>query len=205
MQSHSLEHFIMIYAMLIRCCDFQAVKAKDMEPNFALDPYEGINLSIKDFNQLYENSNIIDDKPYVKRVEIKCSHNGNIHEHGKMLEIEFIVKSPFQINSPAISYQIINSNQQSVLHILNLNSEVPFCQKRGTYVLKSIIPKCTLYPDNYHLKVHFADQTTKNKFETIDEICQFEVKVFSELRDFYWYPSHAVYVEDNHWIIDSIE
>jgi lipopolysaccharide transport system ATP-binding protein len=162
-------------------------------------------LSSKDFNQLYVNSNIIDDKPYVKRVEIKCSHNGNIHEHGKMLEIEFIVKSPFQINSPAISYQIINSNQQSVLHILNLNSEVPFCQKRGTYVLKSIIPKCTLYPDNYHLKVHFADQTTKNKFETIDEICQFEVKVFSELRDFYWYPSHAVYVEDNHWIIDSIE
>lgn len=162
-------------------------------------------LSNKEHNQFYVNTNNIDDKPYIKSVEIKCSHNGNIQEHGKMLEIEFFVKTPYQISSPAISYQIINSNQQSVLHILNLNSEVPFCQKRGTYVLKSIIPKCTLYPDNYHLKVHFADQTTRNKFETIDEICQFEVKVFSELRDYYWYPSHAVYVEGNHWIINYIE
>ncbi len=69
--------------------------------------------------------------------------------------------------------------------------------------MRSIIPKVHLYPDNDRLIVHFADRITKNKFETLVDIVSFEVKVFGEVRDYYWYPNHATYVEDNLWSVEK--
>ncbi|MFC5413063.1 polysaccharide ABC transporter ATP-binding protein [Larkinella bovis] len=139
------------------------------------------------------------DRPKVTSIEVITSHENNVHQHGEELKIIFEITTPFMITSPAISYQIINSNEQPVLHILNLHNENRFCYEKGTFKLTSILPRCKLYPDIYYLIVHFADKTTKTKIETIKNVCNFEVKVFSELRDYYWYPKHATYVEDNYW------
>lgn len=156
-------------------------------------------------NVKYLSDNKNEFQPHLRRVEVFTSRNSNVHEHRKMLKIEFEIFTPFPISSAALSYQIINSNGQAVLHMLNLSDEISFCRQKGIYKLISILPDCRLYPDTYCLNVHFADKVTKTKFEMIKEICTFEVKVFKQLRDYYWYPKHAVYIEDNEWIIEKIE
>jgi lipopolysaccharide transport system ATP-binding protein len=152
---------------------------------------------------LEENKSI--DRPHIRRVEVFTSKGSNIHEHGKMLKIEFEIYASTPVKSAALSYQIFNSNGQAVLHILNLDEEIPFCRQKGLYKLISVIPECKLYPDNYNLTVHFASKINKMKFETIKEICNFEVKIFNEMRDYYWYPKHAIYVENNEWIVEKME
>jgi lipopolysaccharide transport system ATP-binding protein len=162
-------------------------------------------LSQNSFNIKYLSESKNESQPYIRRIEVFTSMNSNVHEHGNMLKIEFEIFTPFPISSAALSYQIFNSNGQAVLHILNLDDEIPFCRQEGIYRLISIIHNCKLYPDTYSITAHFADKITKNKFETIKDICNFEVKVFNELRDYYWYPKHAVYIEDNEWIVEKIK
>lgn len=162
-------------------------------------------LSSNTFENIYINSEIHSDRPTITKVICNSSHNDNIQQHGDSMEFIFEIDNPIFINSAAISYQIINSSNMPVLHILNLNEEIPFCKEPGKYILKSVIPKVHLYPDNYRLIVHFADNKTKVKYETITDIVNFEVKVFGELRDYYWYPNQAAYTEDNEWQIEYIK
>ena len=161
-------------------------------------------LSLNKFENIYINENIKPDKPTITRIECITTYEGNVQKHGQAMEFVFEINNPIPVDSAAISYQIINSHNIPVLHILNLNEEIPFCQEKGKYRLRSIIPKVHLYPDNYRLIVHFADRITKNKFETLVDIVSFEVKVFGEVRDYYWYPNHATYVEDNLWSVEKI-
>ncbi|MFZ4672010.1 MAG: polysaccharide ABC transporter ATP-binding protein [Flavobacterium sp.] len=139
--------------------------------------------------------------PHVREVEVLTSNPGGIHSFGKELRIRFKLYTPLKIESAALSYQIINYKGLPVLHILNLSEEQDFGKNPGEYELTSIMPKCNLYPGKYSLIIHFADRKTKKKYETISEQCYFEVQKFGVLREYYWYPDHAVYVEENKWEI----
>ncbi|WP_010419566.1 ABC transporter ATP-binding protein [Anaerophaga thermohalophila] len=141
------------------------------------------------------------DKPYIKSIKVNTSMQGATHEIMKPLVFEFVIKIPKPIKSAALSYQVINSRGIPVMHVLVLNEEQEFANEVGEYILTSKIPKSRLYPDTYSLKVHFADKFSKTKFETLEQVCQFEVKVLGEIRDYYWYNSHATFIEDNTWEI----
>lgn len=160
-------------------------------------------LSLNQYEAAYFNPETYPDKPSITKIECKTSHENNIHKQGDTLEFIFEINNPTPVASAAISYQIVNSSNIPVLHILNLSEEIPFCKEKGTYVLRSVIPNARLYPDDYRLVVYLADKITKNRFEKIEDVVSFEVKVFGELRDYYWYPKHAVYVEDTVWYVDK--
>jgi hypothetical protein len=51
------------------------------------------------------------------------------------------------------------------------------------------------------LKVHYADNFSKTKLDMIDDVCHFNVEVMGELRDYYWQPGVAKYVEKGIWKI----
>jgi ABC-type polysaccharide/polyol phosphate transport system ATPase subunit len=135
----------------------------------------------------------------VDSVEIKTSLSNNIHFHGDDLRLEFLLFSSQPLKNAALSYQIINSENVSVLHVLNLSSEVKFLEVSGFCKLVSILPKVQLYPDKYRIKVHFADSSIKKKFQTIEDICPFEVQLKEGVREYYWYKGHAIYVAPNIW------
>ncbi len=157
-------------------------------------------LSQKYANDLsYRNYHPNIENPHIESVEIKTSYPNNIHKVGDSFEIEFLINCPISVRDAAISFVIYNSDNLPVIHILNLNSENSFCQKQGRYVLKSYIPTLRLYPDKYYITVNFADNFTKEKYEVIEFICPFEVKVFGQVRDYYWYRKHAIYIEENTW------
>jgi len=158
-------------------------------------------LALGNKETIYENTNLSKEKPTITKVFCKATHEGNTNQQGESIEFIFEINNPKPITSAALSYQIVNSLNIPVIHILNLNEEKSFCNKKGKYILRSIIPKIRLYPDNYKLIVHFADRRTKQKFETLNDIIPFNIRVFNELREYYWKDKNAIYVEDSSWEI----
>jgi lipopolysaccharide transport system ATP-binding protein len=140
-------------------------------------------------------------EPKITKVEVQTSEINNVHAFGESLKVNFIINTPRPLKGAALSFQIYNTKEQAILHLLTLDSEQAMCRKLGEYEIVCEIPKLRLYPGNYVLKVHFAEQGTKTKFQTIEGICPFEVVVLGEIRDYYWYPNHATYVEEHVWYI----
>ena len=59
--------------------------------------------------------------------------------------------------------------------------------------------------DHKERMIDFNIFSSKIHFETIENICPFEVVVLNELRDYYWIPNHARYVEEYTWEINQTE
>ncbi len=159
-------------------------------------------LEVENRDLKYENQNISEDNPTITKVYCLTTHPGNINKHGEPIEFVFEIYNPKPLKSAAISYQIINSLNIPVIHILNLNEEINFCDKIGNYILKSTIPKLRLSPDRYKIVVHFADRITKQKYVTLNDIIPFEIKVFNNIREYYWKDKSAIYVEDSKWEVE---
>jgi len=151
---------------------------------------------------IYRSKSISQVEPQISEIKILTTFSNNVHSVGDPFKVDFKINVPVAMKEAAISYQIFNSNDIPVLHILNLNSEINFGQEPGVYNLSSIIPNLKLYPDNYYLKVHFADHFYKRKYETLERVCPFEIKYFGESRDYYWNNKNAVYVEESKWLIN---
>jgi len=69
----------------------------------------------------------------------------------------------------------------------------------GRHTLSCRFPNLRLYPGHYHLNFYFGASEPRRIFESPEQICPFEVAVLDEVRDFYWYPNGALYVEDVVW------
>lgn len=139
--------------------------------------------------------------PVVTKVKLTTSEGANIQQVNKDFNVEIEIYTPISLIGAAISFQIIDNDGTPIIHVLNLDSENPFGRSPGTYKLNCNFPKLRLYPGNYSLIVYFAELSSKNHFETLENICPFEVVVLHELRDYYWIPNHARYVDEHNWQI----
>jgi lipopolysaccharide transport system ATP-binding protein len=117
------------------------------------------------------------------------------------MEVHFEITTPIPINGAALSFQVYDSMSQSVLHLLTLDTELPMCREPGVFYLICKIPKLRIYIGCYSIKVHLAEYVGGKKFQTIDNICPFEVVVYGQYRDYYWYPGNAKYIEECYWQI----
>jgi lipopolysaccharide transport system ATP-binding protein len=200
--SHNMQS---IAALTSRCLLLEnGVISSNNETSQVINQYFNLNLDNSE-DLVYLCNNQSETEPRITRIELETSHPKNINAVGETLKINFEINVPEPIKDAAISYQIYNSNDVPVLHILNLNSENNFGNKPGKYILSSIIQDSKLYPDKYYLKVHFADHFYKKKYETLERVCPFEVKYFGEARDYYWYKNHAIYLEDASWKIEYLK
>ena len=139
-------------------------------------------------------------KIHIKSVEIIANgDNKGIQEFNKDFKLEIEVYTPNKIESPAVSYQILNRDNIPVVHELILNDEHEFCQQKGAYKLISIIKNIKLYQGNYKLNVYFSDNFTKVSYDKLTEICQFEI-INTQKRPYYWSDGSAIYKEsDTNW------
>lgn len=142
--------------------------------------------------------------PIIRKVTLITSEGSNIQQINNEFTVEIEIQTPIPINGAAVSFQIIDNDGTPIVHILNLDSENSFARNPGTFILSCCFPKLKLYPGNYSLIVHFAELSSKIHFETLENICPFEVVVLNELRDYYWIPNHARYVEEHNWLIKSL-
>ena len=146
-------------------------------------------------SQIYS-SNTNSNVNHISKVEILTSEGNGLHHIKKPIRVEFEIVCYDIIPDPAVSYQIIDENNNPVIHELILNSEIKFCNKKGTFKLRSIIPSLKLYQGKYRLNVYFTDNFTKNKIHLLKEICLFEV-INTFKRTYYWQDGTAIYKEDN--------
>ncbi|WP_346883654.1 ABC transporter ATP-binding protein [uncultured Algibacter sp.] len=153
---------------------------------------------------IFENIETDSQTPHIRKVEVLPSNTIGFQEVGKNIEIEIELFNSDRIESPAVSYQIINNDNQPIVHELILNSEQKFCQTPGIYVLKSTIKNIKLYQGVYKLNVFFADNFSKTRFNGLFEICSFEI-INTNKRDYYWKTGSAIYKEnDTCWNIKKI-
>lgn len=141
--------------------------------------------------------------PYISAITIDTSLTNNIHLHGDPMDIVFEIDTPISVKSAAISFYMLDLFKRQVTHILNLSNEQSFCEQPGKYRLTAHLPNVRLYPGTYTLAVHFADAHTRKKYETIHDVCTFEVQNKTS-RDYYWYPNGAVYIEDHQWSVTKL-
>jgi lipopolysaccharide transport system ATP-binding protein len=139
-------------------------------------------------------------RPEITLVELHTSRSGQLQQFGKPMTIDVEIHAPEPVPNAAVSFQIVTSRHQPVLHVLNLDSEVPMLRSAGTHRLRCLFPRLRLYPGNYYLNFHFGASEPRRVFEAPHQICPFEVAVLDEVREFYWYPDNALYVEDVQWI-----
>jgi lipopolysaccharide transport system ATP-binding protein len=138
-------------------------------------------------------------QPEITRVELNTSGPGELQQYGKPMRLRIEVATPEPVPNAAISFQIFTSTHQPVLHVLNLDSEVPMLREAGTYSLECVFPKLRLYPGHYYFTFYFGASDPRREFAAPNQICPFDVAVLDEMREFYWYPNNATYVEDVEW------
>ena len=137
----------------------------------------------------------------VVSVVVKTSEPNNIQRFDGKFSVEIIVSLANNVIIPAISYQVFDEFENSIFHELFLGSEHNLDKSSNQLKIISEIENLRLYPGEYFLKVHYADKFSKTKLDTVNEICHFKVEVMGELRDYYWQPGAAKYVEKGKWKI----
>ena len=143
------------------------------------------------------------DKPQITRVELYTSNPCNLHQFGKPMTVEIEVTTAAKVPNSAISFQIMTSSHQRVVHVLNLDSEVPMLRAPGVHRLVCTFPRLRLYPGHYYLRFSFGASEPRRVFEGPEEACSFEVTQLEEIREFYWAPDRAFYVEEVEWSSES--
>lgn len=134
-------------------------------------------------------------------VTVNTSESNNIHRFNEKFSVEIVISLEQNIFRPAVSYQVFDEFENSIFHELFLSSEHEFDLSLKTLKIISEIENLRLYPGDYFLKVHYADNSSKTKLDTISDICHFKVEVMGELRDYYWQTGAAKYVEKGKWKI----
>ena len=75
----------------------------------------------------------------------------------------------------------------------------------GTHRLCCLFPKLRLFPGRYHFNFYFGASEPRRVFPAPHQICPFEVAVLDEIRDFYWAPNTALYVEEVKWTSEKLD
>jgi lipopolysaccharide transport system ATP-binding protein len=142
-------------------------------------------------------------RPEVTRVQLHISGPGPVQQFGKPMTVDIELSTPEAVPNANVSFQIMTRDQQPVVHVLNLDSEVPMLRSPGRHRLRCRFPAIRLVPGHYYLSFSFGASDPRRIFEAPDRVCDFEVSVLDQIRDFYWAPNTAQYVEDVEWTADS--
>ena len=143
--------------------------------------------------------------PEITRVELHPSGPGAVQQFGKPMAIDIELWTPKAVPNANVSFQIMTGGNQPVVHVLNLDSEVPMLRTPGTHRLRCRFPNVRLFPGHYYLSFSLGASEPRRTFEAPGRVCPFEVVVLDQVRDFYWEPNSASYVEDVVWSTDSGE
>ncbi len=139
------------------------------------------------------------DEPRITHVEVVTTEPNNVQRNGEPLDLRVGISTPRPLEAAAISVQICDALQQPIVHVWSFDSERPIAREPGTYELICRIPKLRLYMGRYTLTVHFSGGLRREKIETLERLCPFEVVMYGKHREFEWQPRTCTYLEDCEW------
>jgi lipopolysaccharide transport system ATP-binding protein len=141
------------------------------------------------------------EKPSIIKVSIETSEKANVQIFGKSMRIKFLLHCPKPVEKGALSFQINNLRDMSIIHSWIFDSDQPILRSEGIHEIICDIPKVRLYMGKYTLSVHFARGYGTEKFETLTGICPFEVVMFNIEREYKWVPDVCTYIEETEWTV----
>ncbi|RXG24891.1 ABC transporter ATP-binding protein [Leeuwenhoekiella aequorea] len=144
-------------------------------------------------------------KPHLKSAVVKTSLANNVHLFGEELTFEFSIVCPSDVDNLALSFQIINGRDIPITHSWIFDADNEKSRKAGDYIMKCVFPNPKIYMGNYYIKIFLSNSLTKEKFQEVEAICDFKVKMFNTKRtDYSWKEGTCVYLEDANWKIRSL-
>lgn len=144
------------------------------------------------------------NKPRVTRVEVITSEPNNVHVWSKPFEVRFRVTTPKAVRGLCLSFQVLNSLLQPVLHLWTFDSEREVGRSPGVFELVCRIPKLRLYMGNYSLKFYLSEPPGGDMFEIVEGICPFEVVMHGHYREYQWQEGTCNYIEDCDWQVGRV-
>lgn len=164
---------------------------------------KGINeyFKLQNHDQIHILNNSDKDNPFIKSIEVITSEPNGVQLYNSLFEVKIKVENIQFIHDLAVSYSVCDEFGSRIFHELFIMSENNYKVNSNSITLMSSIFNIRLFPGNYFLKVFFADSKKKELIQEFDLICPFKIEVFNEIRDYYWIPGQAKYVEKGEWKI----
>jgi len=139
-------------------------------------------------------------EPRVVKASVETSDPNRLQRSGAALTVLLEIDTPLPVKHAAVSIQIADMLGKPLAHLWSYETDLGLCDQPGMYRLSCTIPDLKLYMGRYSLIVHFADAISRVKYQTLNEICPFEVVLYGRHRDHYdWAEGECVYFEDAVW------
>lgn len=137
--------------------------------------------------------------PSITSVEVITSEMEGLHKNEEDLHIDIEVHIPEVVPGMALSLQIFNDKEKACVFTYIFDVDQPFLREKGFHKLRCTIKSCKLYQGSYYLKMHLAETRGRLKYQEIDKICAFEVKMMKRNIEWGWQEDVCVYTEDFFW------
>jgi lipopolysaccharide transport system ATP-binding protein len=151
------------------------------------------------WQQIHDAVDRTDDRPYVRRVQIRTSHQAGRQATGQAMEVIIELRHPKPVVGACLSFQILNQFQQAATHAWLFDADAPYARRSGTTILTCTLPKVHLNVGHYSLRLFFSEPPGGQVFDTLDRICPFEVVRVGETTLWGWRPDACVYHEETAW------
>lgn len=166
--------------------------------NFIGNTFEGINnyLSNLQTSEFVYYALPEVDRPSITKVELVTSLPNNVQENGKEMKLLLNINMPKYEEGIAVAVHVKDLKGRGILHFSAIDSKKNICRKVGDNTVELIIPYLRMYMGRYNISVHLAQRKGAVKYETINDICPFEVVMYYKEHEYRWQEGICAYIED---------
>jgi lipopolysaccharide transport system ATP-binding protein len=134
------------------------------------------------------------------RARVLTSTGSEIHNFGKPLTFEFEFQFSATLRNGAFSFQIVDEDAKPIAHLWLFDNELKWT-RQGRVSIRCVIPAPKLYMGQYTLATYLTDRAGNEQFETLEQICPFEVVMDGIYREYAWVKGTCAYIEEQKWEI----
>lgn len=145
-----------------------------------------------------------DDSPTILSAFLKTSLSNNVHTNGDDLVVTIKINNPFTIRLGWLAIQITDSREKNYIHAWINNYDNDLFKKPGEFEVTCTLPKLKLYMGKYFFNFFISEPPGGRIFESVLNVCPFEVNMHNSPREFPWRENEAVYIQDNNWDIKRL-
>jgi homopolymeric O-antigen transport system ATP-binding protein len=142
--------------------------------------------------------------PHIARVEVVTSDGNNLHHFARPLEIRMLLRHETPMMRACLALQIVNQFDHSVIHAFAYPPEFSIGRVPGCSMLICRFPELRLNVGRFHLRVYLSEPPGGQVYETLGDICHFEVVRADRTVPWGWRADHCQYHESYTWEFEEV-
>jgi lipopolysaccharide transport system ATP-binding protein len=144
------------------------------------------------------------NSPHIARIEVSTSEPNAIHHFGKPLEIKFWIRHLQPMTHGSFCFNIYNQFRIPVIHSSYYHGPT-FGSTSGCSIIVCHFPQLLLNVGRFHLRTWLEESPGGEIYESLDEVCPFEVMRIDQAQSKGWRPEVCAYHEQHFWDSGLIE